>query len=561
MTYLDYLTIIIFAIGILCAGLTFARAGRDMKSFFAAGGAVPWGVSGLSLFMGFFSAGTFVVWGSIAYSYGWVAITIQLTMAIAGFVVGGLLAPAWHKTRVLTAAEFITNRLGGNVQKIYTYLFLFISLFSMGAFLYPVARIVEISTDLSLVHSILLLGGVSILYVSLGGLWAVVVTDVLQFIILTSIVLIVVPLSFGKIGGVENFLTSAPEGFFSVVNGEYTWAFIIAFALYNAIFLGGNWSYVQRYTSVSRPKDSRKVGFLFGSLYLICPILWMLPPMIYRLYNPELSGFLADEGAYLLMCKATLPMGLMGLMIGGMIFATASSLNGTLNISAGVITNDIYKRIRPLASDKELMNVARYSTIALGVMAIIIALLVPMMGGIVNVVISIGALTGVPLYLPIIWTIFSKYQNSRSVTCATLLGLSINCLFKFATPVLLDFSLSRSAEMMVGVSIPFIVMLFFEIYYRSRSSVDPSYESYLSWRKERDIAESAKQEQGDIPSNAGNSNDLSLKVISLGVLLTGIVITALGFINLNNSGLAAIVVGGLLAIGGGIAYIKRITKK
>lgn len=254
-------------------------------------------------------------------------------------------------------------------------------------------------------------------------------------------------------------------------------------------------------------------------------------------------------------------MGLMGLMIGGMIFATASSLNGTLNISAGVITNDIYKRIRPLASDKELMNVARYSTIALGVMAIIIALLVPMMGGIVNVVISIGALTGVPLYLPIIWTIFSKYQNSRSVTCATLLGLSINCLFKFATPVLLDFSLSRSAEMMVGVSIPFIVMLFFEIYYRSRSSVDPSYESYLSWRKKRDIAESAKQEQGDIPSNAGNSNDLSLKVISLGVLLTGIVITALGFINLNNSGLAAIVVGGLLAIGGGIAYIKRITKK
>ena len=88
MNILDYITIILFSIGVLITGVSFSKTGKDMKSFFSGGGNVPWGMSGLSLFMGFFSAGTFVVWGSIAYSYGMVSIIIQLTMAVAGYAVG-----------------------------------------------------------------------------------------------------------------------------------------------------------------------------------------------------------------------------------------------------------------------------------------------------------------------------------------------------------------------------------------------------------------------------------------------------------------------------------------
>ena len=98
---------------------------------------------------------------------------------------------------------------------------------------------------------ILLLGGFCIVYVAAGGLWAVVSTDVLQFIILTAAVLIVVPLSFGRVGGVVNFIESIPATYFNLVNGEYTIGFIVAFGVYNTIFLGGNWAYVQRYASVN----------------------------------------------------------------------------------------------------------------------------------------------------------------------------------------------------------------------------------------------------------------------------------------------------------------------
>lgn len=513
MGTLDYVTILLFAAGVMLAGISFSSTGKNMKSFFAGGGNVPWWISGLSLFMGFFSAGTFVVWGSIAYSHGWVSVTIQLTMAAAGLAVGFFIAPRWNRTGCLTAAEYITRRFGVSTQKMYTYLFLFISLFTTGAFLYPIAKIIEVTADIPLNTSILLLGAFSILYVTIGGLRAVVVTDVLQFLILFAAVIIVIPLSLMKVGGAEAFLAKVPEGFFQTVSGDYTWVFIIAFMFYNLFFLGGNWAYVQRYTSVSTPRNARKVGWLFGILYLVSPILWMLPPMIYRVYNPGLEG-LETENAYLLMCKEAMPSGLLGLMLGGMIFATASSLNATLNISAGVFTNDIFKRLSPSTSEKGLMRIARWSTIGFGVLAIVVALLIPLMGGIVNVVISVAALTGVPLYLPLIWSLFSRNLNGRVILTTTVVSLAINALFKFVTP-LMGFSLDRAEEMLVGVLVPALLLAGYEIYHRICRPGEqiPMIEK----------APAATVEDGD-----ASNNRFSIMVIGIGAILAGLFIAVLG---------------------------------
>lgn len=527
MHLLDFITILIFATIVLITGISFAKAGgKDMKSFFAAGGAVPWWINGLSLFMGFFSAGTFVVWGSIAYTHGMVSLMIQWTMAIAGLIVGFYIAPKWQRTHTMTVAEYITLRLGAKVQKIYTYLFLFISLFTTGSFLYPVAKLVSVATDFDLYLCILLLGAVSIIYVAIGGLWAVVVTDVLQFIILTAAVVIVVPLAFGKIGGVEAFFTGVPEGFFNLVSGEYTWPFILSFGIYNLFFLGGNWAYVQRYTSVKTERDAKKVGWLFGVLYIISPILWMLPPMIYRVYNPALSGF-ADEGAYLMMCKAALPIGMLGMILGGMIFATASSLNATLNISSGVFTNDIYKYLRPKSSNKELIKVARLSTIGFGILAVVVALLIPSMGGIVNVVISLGALTGVPLYFPVVWTLFSKRQTVKSVLLTTLICLGVNAVFKFITP-LFGFSLDRTEETVLGVTLPIVMMLFFEIYYKITGYVNPKYAEFEAIRKERETEiEQAPEEE----TRSNKTNNYSLRVMGRAIVAASVLILIIGGIS------------------------------
>ena len=522
-----------------------------MKSFFAAGGAVPWWINGLSLFMGFFSAGTFVVWGSIAYTHGMVSLMIQWTMAIAGLIVGFYIAPKWQRTHTITVAEYITLRLGAKVQKIYTYLFLFISLFTTGSFLYPVAKLVSVATDFDLYLCILLLGAVSIIYVAIGGLWAVVVTDVLQFIILTAAVVIVVPLAFGKIGGVEAFFTGVPEGFFNLVSGEYTWPFILSFGIYNLFFLGGNWAYVQRYTSVKTERDAKKVGWLFGVLYIISPILWMLPPMIYRVYNPALSGF-ADEGAYLMMCKAALPIGMLGMILGGMIFATASSLNATLNISSGVFTNDIYKYLRPKSSNKELIKVARLSTIGFGILAVVVALLIPSMGGIVNVVISLGALTGVPLYFPVVWTLFSKRQTVKSVLLTTLICLGVNAVFKFITP-LFGFSLDRTEETVLGVTLPIVMMLFFEIYYKITGYVNPKYAEFEAIRKERETEiEQAPEEE----TRSNKTNNYSLRVMGRAIVAASVLILIIG--GISATGKYIILPLGIILLGLGLKLMLKI---
>lgn len=523
MNILDYITIILFSVGVLVTGISFSRTGKDVKSFFSGGGNVPWGMSGLSLFMGFFSAGTFVVWGSIAYSCGIVSIIIQLTMAVAGYVVGFWIAPRWHRTRSLTAAGYISGRLGVNAQKIYTFIFLAVSVFTTGSFLYPVAKIVEVTAGVPLTTAILILGAFSMVYVALGGLRGVVVTDVLQFVILFAAVLIAVPLSFDKIGGATVFFDSAPAGFFDCFNEEYTPAFVFAFALYNIFFLGGNWAYVQRYTSVKSDKDARRTGLLFGVLYTISPILWMLIPMIYKIYNPSLDG-LDNEGAYLLMCKEAMPAGLLGLMLGGMIFATASSLNATLNISAGVITNDIFKRLRPNASEHTLINVARLSTWGLGVMAIIVALLIRSMGGIVNVVISVAALTGVPIYLPIIWSLFSKRQTARTILGVTFLSLFINLLFKFVTPFW-GFELDRTGEMVTGTAIPVVLLMSIECILALKNFTSPEYVAY----KQRECTETDNGTPADAAA-ADETNRFTRRVLGVALSLSGLLIMTLGFL-------------------------------
>jgi solute:Na+ symporter, SSS family len=549
----DVWVVLVFSALVFVCGMSFAKSGSNMKSFFAAGGALPWWMSGLSLFMSFFSAGTFVVWGSIAYTNGWVAVTIQWTMAISGLIIGFFIAPRWRKTGALTAAQFITERLGYKTQRVYTYLFLFISIFATAFFLYPVAKIVEVSSGIPINLSIVVLGLLILIYTAVGGLWAVIVTDVLQFVVLTAAVLILVPLSFNAIGGLDAFVNGAPDGFFSLVSGEYSWEFIIAFGFYNLFFIAGNWAYVQRYTSVSTPKDAKKAGWLFGILYMISPVIWMIPPMIYRVLNPELTG-LADEGAYLLMAKKVLPAGLLGLMLGGMIFASSSSVNTTLNISAGVISNDIYKHFKPNASNQKLVRVGRLATISLGLITIFIALMVPAMGGIVEAVISLGAITGGALFLPPIWTLFSKRHNGQTVLLTTIITLTVNTFFKFITPLLFDFSLSRSAEMMLGVGLPIFLLTVFELWLALHPSRNHYYEEFTASRSQA-TQKSKEEAEEDIKGNIHG-----LKVLGFGIFSTGILIGILG-ITSPTAAEMVISMGFIVSVTGAVIIIRGIINK
>ena len=546
MTQFDTVTAVIFSLVVFSAGLAFARlsSGSGTRSFFSGGGAVPWWVSGLSLYMSFFSVGTFVVWGSIAYSDGLVAVTIQTMMCLAGIIIGAKIAPRWNRTNVMTAAEYIGDRLGEKTKITYTSLFLLSSMVGMGGWLYPVGKIVEVSTGIPLETAILFLAGFILIYTVVGGLWAVLVTDILQFVVLSAAIIIVVPLAFGEIGGISGFLDKTPEGFFNLTNDEYTPGFLIAFLIYNTVFIGGHWGYVQRYTTVSSPASARKVAWLFSALYLFSPLIWMLPPMIYRVMQPELSG-LANEGAYMLVSKAVLPSGILGLMIAAMVFATASSVNTVLNISAAVFTNDIYKPLRQSASEKHLLNVGRLSTAVLGITAVVSSFCVQYFGGLVNMILAISAIIGGSLFMPPIWSLFSRRQTARSILTVTFISLGANIALNFITPTALGISLDRSEQMMFGVFFPLLMLLGFEFWYALKQKEDPRMAHY-----DAALLQRHQQKLGAVEQSSGQQIDKqSTNIISLSVCAVGLLIIVLGFIA-QSATLTVCITGLIILLGG-----------
>lgn len=536
---IDTAVVIIFSVFILLVGISFSHTGRNLKSFFAGGESVPWFIGGLSLFMSFFSAGTFVAWGAIAYQHGWVAVTIQWTMCIGALVTGLYLAPKWKATGNLTAAEFIKARLGSKVQKSFIYIFTIVSVFIKGSVLYSVAKLVSASLGYPLIPVTVVLGILMISYTAVGGLWAVMVTDILQFVVLTAAVIIIIPLVFKEAGGVQHFLDNVPSDFFKLVNGEYTWWFIIAFTIYHIFYIGGNWTFVQRYTSVDAPKSASKVAYLFAGLYILSPVIWMLPPMVYQSINPGLTG-LDTENAYIMVCKQVLPAGLLGLMLTGMYFSTSASANTALNVVSAVFTNDIYKgSINPVASDKKLMFVARASSWFFGVFMIIIALGVPYIGGVVEFTISLGAITGGPLLLPPIWALFSKRLTGKATIIITATSLMINLLFKMVIPYIHGYKLSRGNEMLLGVLLPLLLLIVFELISSKQYTVSKDYLNYRKYKADKKQAAALINEEEQKAISA--QNKFGLKMIAFSLVFMSVLMLILAFITSKGSGMVLVI--------------------
>jgi Na+/proline symporter len=402
-----------------------------------------------------------------------------------------------------------------------------------------VAKLVSVSLGFPLMPATIVLGIMMIAYTAVGGLWAVMVTDILQFVILTAAVLIILPLSLNKVGGFSVFTQNAPQEFFNLLNGEYTIWFVLAFGLYHIFYIGGNWTFVQRYTSVDSAKSATRVALIFAVLYVISPVLWMLPPMIYKVINPGLQG-LDAENAYLRICQLVLPPGLMGLMLTGMYFSTSATANTTLNVVSAVFTNDVYKsKINPGATDKQFMRVARLSSWMFGSLMIVIALIVPAIGGMVEVVLSVAAVTAGPLLAPPIWALFSKRLSGNVTLWITSVTLLLNLVFKMVLPFTIGLKLNRAQEMMAGVGIPFLLLLVNELYQRTKMEVSQDYTRYLELRAQID-----RKEQVIEPEEAyaiKKQNHFGLRVIAFSLLFTSFMILALSFIASSGKMLTAII--------------------
>jgi Na+/proline symporter len=487
MQMVDYMVLLAYLIGIVLVGVGLSRKNKNAADMFAAGGESPWWTSGLSAFMTMFSAGTFVVWGGIAYKHGFVAVIINLCYGVSALLAGYFVAGRWKKLGVKTPAQFIELRFGAAAVQFYTWAMMVFRIVGVAVSLYSLSvvlvALMPLSADnpfcdpstgnLSLTWAVLVFGGIVVVYTMAGGLWAVLMTDVLQFIVLNLAVLFVIPLALGEVGGITGFIDKAPEGFFALTSDTYTWFFMMCWVLIHFFMIGAEWAFVQRFICVPDEKSARKSTYLFGVLYLISPIVWLLPPMIYRTINPDA----APQEAYILACKSVLPVGMMGLLVAAMFSATGSMVSSQLNVFAGVLTDEFYRRLyKPEATEKKLVHMGRVFTIVLGAVLVGVALAIPYLGGAEKIIVSITSLMVGPLLAPTIWGLFTKRITIKAVwmTASISFVLGTICKIGLAPGGWLVFESTRglsdlivnnggTVDLLIGVVVPLIVLLFMQV--------------------------------------------------------------------------------------------------
>ena len=483
MGQLDAFTLVLYVAGLFIISTLASKRNTNQKEMFSANRSSPWWASGLSGFMTVFSANTFVVWGGIAYQLGMVAVAINLTYGVAAMLIGYFIAGHWNKMGVDTPAEYVTLRFGKAGLHFFTWTVLLKRILGVAGSLYALAILLTaVNADgsaiipLSLNTAIILFGIIVILYTMQGGLWAVLMTDVLQFIVLTVVVFVASILMIADLGSFASFKDNTPDGFLNLTNGDYTWLFLLGWTTINFFTFGAEWAFVQRHIAVKSPKDARKSTYLFGVMYLVTPLFWMLPPLLYR---AQVQGA-NKEAAYILATQSVLPAGLLGLMVAALFSATASMVSSQLNVFAGVLTNDFYRPIlNPKANDKKLVAVGRSFTAIIGILLIVMAILIPAMGGAEKVIITINSLLVVPLFAPTLWGVFSKKIGIKQMLIVALTSFGVGVLLRFGLPAftekgdplwgLTNYVLNnkKMIELFVGVLLPVCMLFLFEVMLRS----------------------------------------------------------------------------------------------
>lgn len=490
MVGIDYIVIVLYFLGLIAVSVLVSRSIKSSADMFIAGRNSSWWLSGMSTYMTLFSASTFVIWGGVAFRSGFVAVLIGNILGFASFFVGRYLTGKWREMKIKSPGEYLTIRFGKRSLNFYTLLGIIGRGFHTAVALYAIAVVMSTlmtlpeghfmagaNGHLSISWAIIILGVITLLYTVLGGFLAVLMTDVIQFGVLITVVIFMIPLSINAIGGLENFVAGAPDGYFTPVSAEYPWFWLILWFFVNSFTIGGDWPFVQRYISVPTVSDARKSTYLVGALYLLTPLIWYFPAMVFRQIEPGAN----PEQAYILMSDHVLMKGMLGVMLAAMVSATLSTVSGTLNVFANVFTYDIYGQKHPEVGEKGLIRIGRIFTFAFGAAIIALALLIPYAGGAEKVVVTILTMIIGPLYIPSVWGVFSKRLTQKHLLTAMIITYACGIFglaFKFSDAVRATFEWINPnvLESVIGTVVPVILLAIMEIRAKIKGTIDPGYE-------------------------------------------------------------------------------------
>lgn len=397
---LDYITIITYMLLMSGIGIFLGKYIKNINDYFKGGSGISWLAGGISNFMTKFSTFVFVAYAGIAYSDGLVAIIIIWSTIFPSILAVYVYAKRWKRAGIVSPVEYLETRFNAPIRQIFSWGGVLTKVLDDMVKLYSIGLFVTAASGIPFSTAVLFCGLVVAVYTVIGGFWAVIVTDVIQFVILFFATLILVPLAYQAAGGWSHMQEVIPANM-QLLNGKKgTIPYILVYYLMIIIKYNGNWTFIQRFYSAKTEEDGRKIGWLSAILFLIFPVIFLFPPVAARVIIPDLKN---PEMAYVSLCLKLLPQGIMGLMISAMFAATMSVLSAEYNVTASVLTRDIYQRIfRKNASPKETLWVARLMTLLVGIVVTIGALYVEKFGGAFKTNQYLTGIFSIPMIIPVI---------------------------------------------------------------------------------------------------------------------------------------------------------------
>ena len=429
----DFAVIAVYFVLTLSAGLFMGRFVKNSKDFFSGGKKVPWWMGAVSSYMAMISSFVFIAHAGVAYQDGLVAILVFWSTVFAVVAGSWIFAWRWQRARVTTPMEYLEQRYGPGVRQFISWCGIAFRVLDNMVRLYSLGLIASVLLNIPLAAGIWLGVAIVLAYTLTGGLWSVLVTDVIQCTILFSAAVAMLFLSwhavqaFAATPGTLGILDALPHHF--ELNHGHRGSFVFLFAYYLIVFIkyNGNWAFIQRLESVPDERSAIKMGLLTAFLLLVFPVVALLPAIAARYLVPGIN----PEEAYLTLCTRLLPPGALGLMVSAMLAATLSTLASEFNVTSSVFSKDIYQRLlRPRAGTGEMLLVGRLGMVAVAALVAVGAQFVTRLGGAFEANKLLMALFGVPIVIPSVFGILWRRPNTKGVYLCVAAGVVSGLVFK-----------------------------------------------------------------------------------------------------------------------------------
>lgn len=479
---LDYVAIGIYIFLMAVIGLSFGWFVKDTGGYFKGGGVIPWVMASITSFFSLFSTFVFVAYAGIAYADGLVAITVFWATVPACIIGGAILAKRWRRTGHTTPMQYLEKRYNLSLQQTVTWVGLIMRFLDNMVRIYAIGIFITVVTPLSLEWAIIISGVITTLFNIIGGVWSVVIMSIVQFLILIFIVLILLPLSFIEAGGIFVLYEKIPQNmtWFNGEKGNFIW--LAVFYLVTIFKYNENWTFIQKFYCVRDEKAAMKVGVFAGVLFLIFTPVFLLPAVASSVILPDITD---PEMSYVALSKMLLPAGLMGILFASLFAATMSTLNGEYNVMSSVLTNDVYKRlIKPKASEKHLLWVARISIGVVGTLVILGGLYVNKFGGAFEANKLFTGIFAIPLGFPLLFGILFKKPNSFAATLTIIVGTASGIVLN-AIPGLL-WEWATLIEFGICIFVYFLPAYFMKEVPKHKEEIDQFFETINAPIKEKD---------------------------------------------------------------------------